>query len=61
MTSGHTVASRHAVAAAESGRLQAVAAALLGVAIVLVVGFAGPAAIHNAAHDARHIHAFPCH
>ncbi|MBI3452029.1 MAG: CbtB-domain containing protein [Rhodospirillales bacterium] len=37
------------------------AAALLGIFMLFGVGFAGPAAIHNAAHDARHSFAFPCH
>lgn len=36
-------------------------AALLGVFVVWGAGFAGSAVIHNAAHDARHAHAFPCH
>ncbi len=39
----------------------AVAAALLGVFILYGVGFAGPATIHNAAHDSRHSFSFPCH
>jgi cobalt transporter subunit CbtB len=39
----------------------ALAAGLLGLAILFVVGFAAPAAIHNAAHDSRHAIAFPCH
>jgi cobalt transporter subunit CbtB len=26
-----------------------------------MVGFAGPAALHEAAHDSRHAIAFPCH
>ena len=33
----------------------------LGVLFVLGVGFMGPEAIHNAAHDTRHAFAFPCH
>lgn len=33
----------------------------LGVAMVLLVGFAPMEVIHNAAHDARHAFAFPCH
>jgi cobalt transporter subunit CbtB len=61
MTTGQTLATRTAAAIAESQRWQAMAAALLGLVLVLGVGFAGPAVIHNAAHDARHIHAFPCH
>jgi cobalt transporter subunit CbtB len=39
----------------------ALAAAVLGFAIVYVVGFAGPHAIHEAAHDTRHSFNFPCH
>ncbi len=33
----------------------------LGLFLVAGVGFAGPAAIHNAAHDTRHATGFPCH
>jgi cobalt transporter subunit CbtB len=36
-------------------------AALLGGFIVLGVGFFQSSTIHNAAHDARHATAFPCH
>jgi cobalt transporter subunit CbtB len=39
----------------------AAAALLLGLAVVFMVGFAPLSAIHNAAHDARHAAAFPCH
>lgn len=39
----------------------AVWAALLGVFIVFSMGFAQPQALHDAAHDSRHAHAFPCH
>lgn len=38
----------------------ALSAALLGLVILYGVGFA-PLAAHNAAHDARHAAAFPCH
>ena len=34
---------------------------LLGVFLLIGVGFANPDIIHNAAHDARHANAFPCH
>jgi cobalt transporter subunit CbtB len=48
-----------------SSRAQAVKAALfalsLGAALIFVVGFAYPSAIHNAAHDTRHSMSFPCH
>jgi cobalt transporter subunit CbtB len=39
----------------------AIAAALLGLFIVLGVGFVPIEAMHNAAHDTRHSVAFPCH
>lgn len=38
----------------------ALLAALLGLVILYGVGFA-PLEAHNAAHDARHSAAFPCH
>ena len=34
---------------------------LLGVVVLLGVGFLPMDAVHNAAHDARHSFAFPCH
>ncbi len=36
-------------------------AMLMGLALVLLVGFAPAPAVHNAAHDTRHTAAFPCH
>lgn len=36
-------------------------AALLGVGLIFVAGFANSATIHDAAHDQRHAIAFPCH
>ena len=39
----------------------AAVAAMLGLTILYVVGFAGSHVIHNAAHDARHSLNFPCH
>lgn len=39
----------------------AVAAMLLGIFVLFGVAMAGPEVIHNAAHDARHAFAFPCH
>jgi len=38
-----------------------VGAGLLGLFLVIGVGFAPMAAIHNAVHDVRHSAAFPCH
>jgi cobalt transporter subunit CbtB len=37
------------------------AAVLLGALILLGTGFAAIPIAHNAAHDARHSFAFPCH
>ncbi len=44
-----------------SVRSAALLAAVFGLVLVWGVGFAHPSAIHNAAHDARHAIAFPCH
>jgi len=41
--------------------LSALAAILLGLALIYGAGFAGPSVLHNAAHDGRHAFAFPCH
>ncbi len=55
----HSSATR---AGARSASLRAaLAAAVLGLAIVWTVGFAPLSALHNAAHDTRHSAAFPCH
>lgn len=39
----------------------ALAAALLGLALVYLAGFAHADALHDGAHDARHSASFPCH
>jgi cobalt transporter subunit CbtB len=39
----------------------AILALLLGVTVIVGAGFASLPAVHNAAHDARHSFAFPCH
>ncbi len=53
---------QHAAPAVPSQRLSAVVfAAAFGVALLFVSGFAAPSVIHNAAHDWRHAHNFPCH
>ncbi len=61
MSTGRTIAAPSVALEAATARWPALAAAFLGLVLVFGVGFAGPSAIHNAAHDARHIHAFPCH
>ena len=47
--------------AAPATLIPAVSAILLGVFLVLGVGFAHSDTIHNVAHDSRHSLAFPCH
>ncbi len=41
--------------------LQLAAAFFLGAVIIYAAGFVNTAAVHNAAHDARHSQGFPCH
>lgn len=41
--------------------MQIAAAALLGLVMLYAAGFATSAIAHNAAHDGRHSHSFPCH
>jgi len=48
-------------AGARSGRTGAIVAFVLGLFLLAGVGFAGPHAIHEAVHDARHAAGFPCH
>ena len=38
-----------------------VCAAILGVALIYLAGFAHADALHDGAHDARHSAALPCH
>lgn len=39
----------------------AVIAAALGLTLIYTAGFANASTLHNAAHDWRHAHNFPCH
>lgn len=39
----------------------ALVAAFIGMALVYTAGFANASTLHNAAHDWRHAHNFPCH
>jgi cobalt transporter subunit CbtB len=50
-----------ALAAPSQRLLAAFVAASLGLALLFVSGFAAPELLHNAAHDWRHAHNFPCH
>jgi cobalt transporter subunit CbtB len=56
-----TLAVSHSPAAATQQRAVAVLGALFGLFLIFGVGFAHSGTIHNAAHDARHSFAFPCH
>jgi cobalt transporter subunit CbtB len=56
----HAISSGLPVSALRAA-IPALTAVLFGVFVVYGVGFAGPATIHNAAHDVRHSFAFPCH
>ena len=47
--------------ASMGGLWPALAAALLGLTILFGVALANSDTIHNAAHDTRHVAAFPCH
>ena len=50
-----------ALAAANTEILAIALAALMGVGLIFVAGFANSATIHDAAHDQRHAIGFPCH
>jgi cobalt transporter subunit CbtB len=50
-----------AMAGRTAGVASALIATLLGTFLILGAGFAPISAVHNAAHDARHAFAFPCH
>jgi cobalt transporter subunit CbtB len=58
----HSEAAHLPVAARRVGRrAQSLMAMALGLFIVGFVGFSHIDVVHNAAHDARHSNAFPCH
>ena len=50
-----------AIAGTNTDILAIALAALMGVGLIFVAGFASSATIHDAAHDQRHAIAFPCH
>jgi cobalt transporter subunit CbtB len=62
MEDSNTQTAAASTAAVRTSALAApLAAAALGALIIWVVGFSHVEAIHNAAHDTRHSHVFPCH
>ena len=56
-----TNATTVAIAGTNTDILAIALAALMGVGLIFVAGFASSATIHDAAHDQRHAIAFPCH
>lgn len=60
MSTGESATTRHEHTIDWANLWPALSAALLGLVILYGVGFA-PLEAHNAAHDARHSAAFPCH
>ncbi len=45
----------------DSADLAAILIAAFGLFLIFGAGIARPETLHNAAHDARHAFAFPCH
>ena len=46
----------------EAAQIRAIlVAAFLGLGLVFLAGFAPASALHNAAHDFRHVQNYPCH
>jgi cobalt transporter subunit CbtB len=56
-----SVTSTSPVTALRAKLVPALLAAGLGCVLLFGAGFANISALHNAAHDARHSDAFPCH
>jgi cobalt transporter subunit CbtB len=52
---------RSEASAAVRARVAAAVVGICGALVLWVVGFSHLEPVHNAAHDARHSHAFPCH
>ncbi len=50
-----------AIVRAETGVAGIALAALSGIFLLIVSGFAQATVLHDAAHDQRHAMAFPCH
>lgn len=61
MQKQHTTTEVQAAAVSTANKIPAVLALVFGIFVVLGAGFAHSSTIHNAAHDARHAFAFPCH
>lgn len=49
------------VAQVQTGVMPILAAALFGISLIALAGFAQASVLHDSAHDTRHAIAFPCH
>jgi len=56
-----TVAAEQVRPMANDRAMLGLSSALVGTALIFLVGFSPMSAVHNAAHDTRHTAAFPCH
>ena len=56
-----SLATDSALTARQTTIVSAALVILLGAFVLFGVAMAQPATLHNAAHDARHSFAFPCH
>jgi len=54
------IASSASIKVSELGKARLVAIVFASV-MLFTVGFAQSSAVHNAAHDTRHVQVFPCH
>ena len=60
-SAGHLCSAANTKSAVSSVVLPALFAIFLGLATIGIVGFAQIDVVHNAAHNTRHVNAFPCH
>jgi cobalt transporter subunit CbtB len=60
-TLGSTAEAASSAKATKFTLVPVIGALVLGLVILYGVGFANMEVAHNAAHDARHAFAFPCH
>ncbi len=57
----HVSSNTQSLSAKKTKTSSNIAAIVFGLVILFAVGFLPMNAAHNAAHDTRHAHAFPCH
>ncbi|MHA6346907.1 CbtB domain-containing protein [Roseivivax sp. CAU 1761] len=56
-----TIDRSQAADAARTGLIPAIAAALIGLGVIVAAGHLQAGPLHDAAHDMRHATGFPCH